>query len=78
MHAKEEQKKHESEVMLANANALVSGVGDKSLEVKEKLHDADAKLAEVNRKCSQLDMKMQELERRESVLQEERRSLKAE
>ncbi|KAK4758798.1 hypothetical protein SAY87_020099 [Trapa incisa] len=64
--------------MLANANALVFGVGDRSLEVKEKLHDADAKLAEVNRKFSQLDMKMQELEKRESILQEERQSLKAE
>ncbi|KAK4789062.1 hypothetical protein SAY86_020381 [Trapa natans] len=78
MHVEEASKKSESEVVLANANALVSGVGDKSLEVKEKLRVADAKLAEVNRKFSQLDMKMQELERRERVLREERRSLKAE
>ncbi|XP_057447925.1 protein CROWDED NUCLEI 3 isoform X2 [Lotus japonicus] len=63
---------------LAEANALVDGIEEKSSVVNKNLHDAEAKLAEVNRKNSELDMKLRELEVRESLLQKERLSLATE
>ncbi|CAH9128848.1 unnamed protein product [Cuscuta epithymum] len=73
-----EQIKLASEAKIADASALEAGFQDRSLEVQEKLHMADAKLAEANRKNLELDMKLHELDARESVLKTERLSFNAE
>lgn len=64
-----------SQKKLADANALMHGIEEKSSELQKKLNAAEAKLAEVNRKSSELEMRMNEVEARESVLQTEQISL---
>ncbi|CAA2954511.1 Hypothetical predicted protein [Olea europaea subsp. europaea] len=57
---------------LAEANALVTSVEEKSLEVEAKIHAADAKLAEVNRKSSEIERKLHEVDAQENAIRRER------
>ncbi|XP_050381362.1 nuclear matrix constituent protein 1 [Argentina anserina] len=63
---------------LAEANALVASIEEKSLELEGKLRTADAKLSEVSRKSSELESKTKDLEARESALQRDRSSFNSE
>eukprot|EP00262_Sarcandra_glabra_P016217 TRINITY_DN5222_c0_g3_i2.p1 TRINITY_DN5222_c0_g3~~TRINITY_DN5222_c0_g3_i2.p1 ORF type:complete len:1202 (+),score=370.32 TRINITY_DN5222_c0_g3_i2:187-3606(+) len=67
-----------SDKKLVEAQALVAGIEERTLDVEAKRHSADAKLAEASRMSSEMEMKLQEVETRESVLRREHLSLNAE
>lgn len=76
--AEHTQLKLKCETKLSNANDMVLGIEDKSVEVDKNLRVANAKLAEASRKNSELERRFQELETRESVLRRERLSFNTE
>ncbi|KAL8471925.1 hypothetical protein ACS0TY_029237 [Phlomoides rotata] len=72
MRSEQAEIKFNADSKLAEANALVTSVEDKSLEVEAKLHEADAKLAEVSRRTSEIERKFHELEAQENSIRRER------
>lgn len=57
---------------LAEANALVSSVEEKSMEIEAKIRAGDAKLAEVSRKSSEIARRSKEVEAQENTLRRDR------
>ncbi|KAL8491985.1 hypothetical protein ACS0TY_023546 [Phlomoides rotata] len=72
MRSEQAEIKFNADSKLAEANALVTSVEEKSLEVEAKLHEVDAKLVEVSRRTSEIERKFHELEALENSIRRER------
>ncbi|CAL9155666.1 unnamed protein product [Musa hybrid cultivar] len=78
MHSELAEVKFTSDKKLDDAHALEAGLEEKYLEVEQKLHSADAKLAEASHKSSVANRKLEDVEAREHKLQKEYLSLSSE
>lgn len=67
-----------SDSKLAEANKLVIGIEEESLEIEKKLQAAEDKLAKVSGKSTELNIRLEEVEARESLLEKEHHTLSAE
>ncbi|KAL1829169.1 hypothetical protein ACET3Z_007581 [Daucus carota] len=77
MHSQHAEIKFTSDLKLVEANALVRGIRDKSLEAESKLRAADAKDVDLSRKNLEIDRKLNEVDVKEDELQRERLSREA-
>ncbi|KAH7682707.1 Tropomyosin protein [Dioscorea alata] len=75
MRAQTAEVKFTSDRKLVEAHALEASLEERSLEVEQKLHAADAKLAEASRKSSEIERKLEEVEARERKIQRDYMSL---
>lgn len=64
--------KSTSDLKLVEANALVTGIREKSLEADSKLRVADAQDADLSRKNLEIQRKLNQVDVRENALQRER------
>lgn len=68
MHAEIAEVKLDSQKKLSEAHTLEATIEEKCLEIKEKQHSLDARLAKVSRKSSEVDRRLEEVEAREHEL----------
>ncbi|RRT75177.1 hypothetical protein B296_00016010 [Ensete ventricosum] len=68
MHAEIAEVKLDSEKKLSEAHNLEATIEEECLEIKEKQHSLDARLAKVSRKSSEVDRRLEDVEARKQHL----------